>query len=96
VLGWWSGGYRSETLSERNAGLVQRRACYITIDFQTILNEGNPSASDARAKLAVAASSGMKKRGASCESWEDRVLAKQVLADDPILNKADPGEYRWG
>ncbi|KAI5838214.1 hypothetical protein DFP73DRAFT_600317 [Morchella snyderi] len=61
------------------------------MDFQTILNDGNSS------EIVTASSScRAKKRGASWEAWEDRALAKQVLADDPILNKAGTREYRWG
>lgn len=33
--------------------------------------------------------------GAAWEAWEDRTLAKQVLADDPILNKTGGKEDRW-
>lgn len=54
-----------------------------------------PSAPDARRDPEIASSTPSKKRGAAWEAWEDRALAKQVLADDPILNKFGKREDRW-
>lgn len=36
-----------------------------------------------------------RKRGAAWDAWEDRALAKQVLADDSIMNKSGKREDRW-
>lgn len=37
-----------------------------------------------------------KLRGVAWMEWEDRALAKQVLADNPIVNRVGRKEDRWG
>ena len=36
-----------------------------------------------------------RKRGAAWQPWEDRALARQVQADDPILSQVGRKEDRW-
>ena len=36
-----------------------------------------------------------RKRGAAWQPWEDRALARQVQADDPILTQVGRKEDRW-
>jgi hypothetical protein len=68
----------------------------------TILNyEGESASSNVSESVADSGSTRkatgepVGKRGISWLAWEDRALAKQVLADDLILNKAESKEDRW-
>ncbi|KAH8149543.1 uncharacterized protein LAJ45_06171 [Morchella importuna] len=71
----------------------------IRMDFSNILNiEG--SLGDVERPLPVVSSSESqhgigRKRGGSWLPWEDRLLAKEVLARDPITNREGRKEDRW-
>lgn len=87
--------WQNETVAER---IIAETMC----SLGTILNyEGEPASSNVAESVADSGSPSkatgepVGKRGKPWLAWEDRALAKQVLADDPILNKTGSREDRW-
>lgn len=64
-----------------------------------VLNTGLGSQAEVAGSEPVASSitpePDKNKRGKAWLAWEDRALAKQVLADDPIFNKTGKKDERW-